>query len=169
VPKMKEVTYDEAQLIISEFKTWGTGTAINWSQKNNRHFPKSYSSKNLLMIDGIFPEGLHLELYFKPSILTDLPHTFSASLLFRGIRILGMDAGQPNSHINLLGGEEETYLKEVDHPHLHRCIPESLTGYAEPLPNASIEDLWEDFLLHASIFEAPELNLPDLGQTRPLL
>ncbi|MDR9468601.1 hypothetical protein [Marinospirillum sp.] len=169
MPKIKEVTYDEAQLVISEFKAWAAGTQINWAQKSDRYFPKSYSSKNPLMIDGLLPEGLVLELYFKPSILTGVQDTFSASLLFQGVRILGLDAGQPAHHLNLVGENEEMYLREVNPPHLHRCVPDAMTGYAEPLPDASIEDLWEDFLLHANIMDAPELNLPDSGQTRPLL
>lgn len=169
MPANQEAFYENALLCIHEFKEWGGADKIKWQLKAERHYPRHYHSRVPLLINGSFHEGLHLELHYKVSILSGVNPGFSASLMLRGARLLGLDAGRASSHLNCAGVGEEYYRQTINHPHLHRAVADSFNAYAEPLPNSDLEDLWEDFLLHANLHGAPGLNLPEQEQTGSLL
>ena len=169
MPANLETLHENALHFIHEFKEWGGADSIKWQLRSERHYPRHYHSKTPLLVNGSFHEGLYLELHYKPSILSGVKPAFSVSLMLRGVRLLGLDAGRASSHLNLAGAAEEHYQQTIHHPHLHRAVADSISGYAEPLPDSELEDLWEDFLLHASLNDAPALNLPEQEQIGSLL
>jgi len=165
----KPVTYLEAVAVLELEKQWGGNQKIQWIAKSQRKFPSGYDSRIAVIANNVFAEGLFVELYFKEATLPGVPDKFNASLMHRSTRICGLDTGAFAGHTNTVGKNREHYQETVGMPHLHTPSEDAVYGYAEPLPNLSLEELWEIFLEKAKIKDAPKLTLPNEGQTGILL
>src|SRR5690606_8637106 len=84
----------------------------------------------------------------------------SLTLVFQGVRVLGIDAGDMSGHRNTVGIGRPYHGQRIGCPHVHTVSDDAAYGYAEPLPSTPLPGLWTDFMLRAKIDGAPPLVLP---------
>lgn len=151
------------QALVSQPKSWAASSAMAglWSQGNKRGFPKPWTFRAALEAKGATVEGLFVEVWYQPSKLTGVRPTLSFTLLADCTRAIGVDDNGPASqHLNRVGVGQRYYQKVVAVPHIHFMVPDSLTGYAEPLESMAHDELWKVFLQRSNIIGAPSFELP---------
>ena len=105
-------------------------------------------------------EGYFLDVFHKYSNFPDVPDKVSMTFVAGGARLLALDENGPSEHVNTVGKGMHFYGKNAEHPHIHVPVPESSSGYAEPIDRTDIQALWRIFLERASISGAPPFTLP---------
>lgn len=149
--------------MVRKPKIW-TGTSpmpLLWAQGNKKRLPKPWSFRIALEVDGATAEGVFVEVWYKPSKLMGVRPTLQFALLAHSIRATAIDDNGPASvHLNKVGVALPYYQKTVEVPHVHFCVPDALSGYAEPLGQMQQEDLWTMFVTRANISGAPLFELP---------
>lgn len=77
--------------------------------------------------------GYFLDIFHKYSDLPGVPDKVSMTFVAGGARLLAIDENGPSEHVNSVGKGMLYYGKNADHPHVHVPVPESSSGYAEPI------------------------------------
>jgi hypothetical protein len=154
------IPYADAISAIAVPKGWAGASRILWKIQGGNGFPESYKCRAPLSVNGVVQEGYFVDLFYKFSALHGVPDKVSMTLVTNGARVLALDENGPSDHVNTVGKGHEFYGKNADHPHLHVPVPESSSGYAEPIDRIEIGALWKIFLERANIEGAPPFTLP---------
>ncbi|WP_146010644.1 hypothetical protein [Xanthomonas arboricola] len=147
-------------------KIWVAAGEIAWVDAGGR--PKGYKFRAAVSVEGLTPDTLYVEAYYKESTIEGVPDKLSLSLCYRNHRILGLDENGFTRHRNGVGEGRQHYLQLVGHPHLHTISDDAIYGYAEPLEPAEFAAHWATFLGQASIENAPAFSLPPGQRELPL-
>ncbi|MFD2641827.1 hypothetical protein [Pseudomonas japonica] len=161
--KAGKIPYVDAMSAISLEKAWAGATTILWVGTGGNGFPIAHKCRVPVSCKGVVQEGLFIDLFHKFSDLPGVPDKVSMTLVSGGARVLALDENGPTTHVNAVGRGMPHFQKLADHPHLHTPVPESSSGYAEPIDRVHIEALWRIFLERANIEGAPPFNLPNRG------
>lgn len=158
--------YAMIQNVIAAQKVWTTTNDMRdlWTQATQRKFPKPFFFRVAPEINGMTVEGIFIEARYKQTHVPGNRDSLNFSLVIDGTRALGLDDNGPSKHFNTVGVGLPFHRKTADHPHFNFSVPEALIGYAEPIAQASPEDLWTAFVNRANIIQAPTFMLP-VGQT----
>lgn len=158
--KPNQIAYDDAMLGIAADKHWAGHDAIRWQLNTVKRFPSAYSSRIPLRIGAEIKEGLFVSLYYKQSFDAGIPDKISMTLLVDNARVLGLDQNGVSDHINTVGHGLSHFQQQIPHPHLHLPVKEASSGYAEPLSDMGLHEMWKLFLSRANISGAPDFELP---------
>ncbi|MNM59338.1 hypothetical protein D3C76_240140 [compost metagenome] len=161
--KAGKIPYTDAMSAISLEKEWAGAPTILWVGMGGKGFPSSHKCRVPLSYKGVVQEGLFIDLFHKFSDLPGVPDKVCMTLVSADARVLALDENGPTTHINAVGYGMPHYQRQADHPHLHFPVPESSSGYAEPIDRVPLEALWRFFLQRANIDGAPPFNIPPRG------
>ena len=151
------------QRMLRKEKAWAGSShmADLWTRGNKKRLPKPWSFRVALETDGATVEGLFVEVWYQPSKIYGARSTLQTTLLIDSVRATAVDDNGPASrHLNKVGVGLPYYQKVIGVPHVHFCVADALSGYAEPLPFMAPEQLWTTFLGKANISGAPLFELP---------
>ncbi|MBK3465842.1 hypothetical protein [Pseudomonas sp. MF6776] len=158
--KPSKISYEEAMAGLEVEKHWVAGDSIEWVQTSVKQWPSSFKFRTALQVGNVRPEGLFLQLDYKPSLIQDVPDKLYMTLLVNNARVFGIDENGSANHVNKVGIGREFFMRKISHPHIHLPVPEASYGYIEPLNAQPVSSLWQVFLSRANIIGAPPLNLP---------
>nr|WP_298129516.1 hypothetical protein [uncultured Pseudoxanthomonas sp.] len=152
-------TLADIQQAIALPKTWVATGEMGWVDAGGR--PPGYKLIGRLALpDGSQPAGLLVAGFFKPARVPGANDKLSLGLHVGNRRVLAIDEDGPGGHFNTVGVGRPYFMQRVGFPHLHTVSHESIEGYAEPLPPATLELHWKHFLKLAGIEGAPPFELP---------
>lgn len=164
--QQSQIPYDEAMAGLEAEKAWPEGLPIDWIALSQKKFPSGYSFRASLSLNGRYPEGLFVDLYYKPSVFAQGkgPDKIYMQLLVNSAVVFAIHENGLSRHLNRVGQGMPFYRQAVGHPHVHLPVREASYGYSEPLERASLGSLWASFIDRANIIGAPDLELPEHGQ-----
>ena len=155
-----KIPYTDAMAAISVPKSWAGAKAIIWKGQGGKGFPASHKCRIPISVKDVVQEGYFLDIFHKYSDLPGIPDKVSMTFVAGGARLLALDENGPSEHVNTVGKGMLHYGQNADHPHVHMPVPESSSGYAEPIDRTDIQALWRIFLERANISGAPPFTLP---------
>lgn len=158
--KPAQLDYQLAIDGIDEEKFWPAGQQLEWICLSTAKFPRAYKFRGGLLVGGVQPEGLFIELFSKASPISGVPDTVNMGLFVQNCLVLALHENGPGRHQNKVGVGRPRFRQAIDHPHLHMPVREASYGYCEPVERRQINDLWHYFLAQANIIGAPNLDLP---------
>ena len=158
--KPAQLGYQIALDGIAKEKYWPAGQAIQWNCRSIKKLPAAYSFRGGLLVDGVQPEGLFVELYYKSSPIPGVPASIKLGLLVQNCLVMALHENGVSRHQNHVGAGLPHYRKTIGHPHFHIPVEGASYGYCEPVERLPVEELWYYFLGRANIIGAPKLNLP---------
>lgn len=158
--KPNQIAYDNAMQGIAAAKHWAGPALIRWQLNTVKRFPGAYSARIPLQIGLEIKEGLFVSLYYKQSLHLGVPDKISMTLLVDNARVLSIDHNGVSDHLNTVGHGLPYFKQPIPHPHLHVPVQEASSGYAEPLSDMGLPEMWKLFLSRANIIGAPDFELP---------
>lgn len=144
-------------------KEWNSSITVQdlWTADPlGKNFPKPYSFRTTLAVNGITMEGVFVTGWFKKTKIPGERDKTYLSLIVNEVRAIAVDDGPSvEGHTNVIGSGLPHYQKKIGHPHLHRLV-DGKYGYAEPLPEIDTQSLWLVFSNEANIQNVPGFDLP---------
>ena len=147
--------------MIATPKTWVASGEMTWVDAGGRP-PGVTFRERLALPNGLQPQGLFVECYFKATGITGSADKVSLALCFNHRRVFAVDENGPGGHFNSAGLGRPYFERRVGFPHVHTVSDDSIEGYAEPLEPTSLEHHWAYFVSGAGIVGAPQFQLPAL-------
>lgn len=161
MPKAGQIPYSDAISAIALPKVWQGSLGIRWHfRAGGSGSPESHNARHTLSINGVTQQGFFVDVFHKESFLPHVPDKVAFSLVAFGARVLCLDENGVSNHVNMVGKGLPHYGLRPHHPHLHVPVPESCSGYAEPVDRSDLATLWRYFLERANISGGPEFRLP---------
>lgn len=165
----KVISYSAALDGIKQVKYWPPQLVkISWVQESKKKWPHSYYSRVGLLVDGAFPEGVRVELFYKESVIAGVPNTTYINFVYLGAVVFAIHDGGAARHVNRVGKGMKFYHEMIGHPHKHIPVPEASYGYAEPIERLPIDEFWYLFKQEANIMGDVKFNYPEDPQGRLL-
>lgn len=158
------LSYSEASEFLGLQKSWNANS-FPWTLKDRNGIPPTLECHVTLKDEhGVVIEDALVVLRHKSSAIPGVPDCLNAILLYQKQRIISLDENGPRSHTNRVGVGMPYFGQTLEHPHIHIPVAESMDGYAEPIDNRDIQNMWHIFLEAAGIIGAPALQLPPSEQ-----
>ena len=167
-PAALDVDYlQDLRQVIGRPKLLAQLSGLEWQDAGGS--PRGFKCRLPLVFAGeeLQPEGLYVDIYWKPTSVPGGADKLSMGLFYRGRRIVAIDENGISDHRNDVGVGRPFFGQVVPFPHLHMLCAESVDGYAEPLNRVPLADLWTLFLDKANIVNAPPLAMPTLPPEQP--